>query len=319
MSLNRRPVGNGFVGIGGQIGGCAGQVGEHRTDHRHPCRATGEENPIELVPSQAGVLEHQFRDVAGPGEQTGANAVELVPSHWNGRAETVGRQRDPGAIGIAEAVLRDFGTLAQVCLGEVVLQEVLASGSDEPLVQQLDQGVVEIEAAQVAVAVGGQDPKVPAGDLQHRDVERAAAQVVHQQPPVHPLGDTVGERGGGGFVQYAQYVQARDPSSVDGCSPWCVVEVCGHGDHCVGDSGAQGPFGVFLHSLEDEGRDLLGPPPDPSVCLESPGRVAHRTLHELHHVQRRGHHRAFGHGADERLRSVEQHDRGRDVLPLAIE
>jgi hypothetical protein len=54
-------------------------------------------------------------------------------------------------------------------------------GGLEALLEPARDAGVEVEAAQEVVAAGAGDLQVVAGRLQHRGVERAAAQVVYQQ------------------------------------------------------------------------------------------------------------------------------------------
>ena len=71
-------------------------------------------------------------------------------------------------------------------------------------------------------------------DLDDRDVERAAAEVVDGDRLVEVLAEAVGERGGGGLVEDAHDLEAASlPASFDGLA-LAVVEVGGDGDHGAG-------------------------------------------------------------------------------------
>ena len=86
----------------------------------------------------------------------------------------------------------------------------------------VDEALVEVLAAQEGVAVGGQHFElvlaVDVGDLDHRHVERAAAQVVHRDLAVPSLLQAERERACGGLVDDALDVEARDaPASRVAC------------------------------------------------------------------------------------------------------
>ena len=66
------------------------------------------------------------------------------------------------------------------------------------------------------VAAGADDADQSILDLDHRDVERAAAEVVDQDGLVLALLETVGDRGGGRLVEDRADVQARQPAGVGG-------------------------------------------------------------------------------------------------------
>ena len=72
--------------------------------------------------------------------------------------------------------------------------------------QVAEQALVEIVAAERAVAVGGLDLEQPFAQFEHGYVERAAAEVVHDKRAFRAVVEAVGDGGGGGFVEQAQYV-----------------------------------------------------------------------------------------------------------------
>ena len=75
------------------------------------------------------------------------------------------------------------------------------------------------------VAAGGEHLEDAFVQLQDRDVERAAAEIVDRDDALLALVEPVGERGGGGLVHQAQHFQARDAAGVLGGLALRVVEV----------------------------------------------------------------------------------------------
>ena len=85
--------------------------------------------------------------------------------------------------------------------------------------------VVDVVAAEVRVAVGRDDLHDVVADLEDRDVERAAAEVVDGDDLVLLLVEAVGERRRGGLVDDALHVEAGDAAGVLGGLALGVVEV----------------------------------------------------------------------------------------------
>ena len=106
--------------------------------------------------------------------------------------------------------------------------------------EPLDDAIVEVVAAEVRVAVGRLHLDDALADLEHRDVERAAAEVVDGDRFVLLLVEAVGERRGRRLVDDAQHVQAGNLAGVLRRLPLRVVEVRRHGDDRVGDLSRRG-------------------------------------------------------------------------------
>ncbi len=119
--------------------------------------------------------------------------------------------------------------------------------------RRLEDDLIEILAAEVGVAAGRLDAEDAAGDVEDRDVERAAAEVVDGDGLGLGLVEAVGERGRGGLVDDAAHLEPGDAAGVLGGLPLGVVEVGGHRDHRLGHGLAEVLLGDLLHLLEDDG------------------------------------------------------------------
>ena len=82
--------------------------------------------------------------------------------------------------------------------------------SSKPGHQPVDDARVEVLAAEERVAGGGDDLEHAVADLEDRDVERAAAEVVDRDRLLDVLAEAVGERGRGRLVDDADDVEAGD-------------------------------------------------------------------------------------------------------------
>src|SRR5690348_3289533 len=84
------------------------------------------------------------------------------------------------------------------------------------------------------VAVGGEDLinfAFAAGDqFQNRNIESASAEIVNSHAATALFVQSVGERGGGGFVHQAQNFEAGEAAGIFCGLPLRVIEVRGHGD-----------------------------------------------------------------------------------------
>ena len=157
------------------------------------------------------------------------------------------RQLDLGLLGRFLETLQDHLVLADV--DALILLEL----GDQPMHDQ----IVDVVAAEVGVAVGRHDLDHLLADLEHRDVEGAAAEVVHRDEMVIALVETVGERRRRRLVDDALDVEAGDAPRVLGRLALRVVEVRRHRDHGPTDLLPQVVLGRLLHLLQDVRRDLL--------------------------------------------------------------
>src|SRR5258705_12806259 len=119
-----------------------------------------------------------------------------------------------------------------------------------------DDALIEIVTAEVRVAVGPLPLADPLADLENRDVERAAAEVVDGNRFVLLLVEAVGERRRRRLVDDAEDVEPGNPAGVLRGLPLGVVEVRGHGDDRVGDLLAEVVLGRGLQLLKNHRGDL---------------------------------------------------------------
>ena len=127
----------------------------------------------------------------------------------NGRLISVSCAVDSSILAFSAASLRRcraIGSLAEV--DALVLLELVEQPVDDPL--------VDVVAAEVGVAVGGLDLDHALADLEDRDVEGAAAEVVDGDRLVLLLVEAVGERRGGRLVDEALDRRGRR----SGRRPW---------------------------------------------------------------------------------------------------
>ncbi|MNK62765.1 NAD-specific glutamate dehydrogenase [compost metagenome] len=167
-------------------------------------------------------------------------------------------QVDIGGHDRAELDLGLLGSFLEALEGHAVLGEVDALFLLELGDQPGDDALVEVVTAEVGVTGRGLDFEDAVAQLEDRDVEGAAAEVVDQDGVVMGLVLTVGERGGGGLVDDAQDFEAGDGAGVLGGLALLVVEVRRNRDDGLGDLLAEVGLGVGLQLAEDHRGDFLG-------------------------------------------------------------
>ncbi len=118
-----------------------------------------------------------------------------------------------------------------------------------------------------------------AGELQHRDVEGAAAQVVDQDLLVEPAREPVGQRRRGGLVDDALHVEAGQPARPP-APPGAARRSSRPGTEMTAWSIAllQEGLGDLLHVGEDHGADLRQ---GADLAPEEHRRLAVRPLHDV--------------------------------------
>ena len=172
------------------------------------------------------------------------------------------RCRDEGQVdfalgGAGEFDLGLFRRLGEALQGLFVLAQIDAFVALEGGGQVIDDHLVEVIAAQMGVATGGEHLKHAVANLQHRDVKRTAAQIEHQDALVALAIQAIGQGCGRGLVDDAQHFEAGDLARVLGGLALGIVEVGRHRDHRLGDGFTEILTGIFGELAQHFGRDFL--------------------------------------------------------------
>ena len=220
--------------------------------------------------ADAGVLDDVLERLAGPVEQVLGQLLELgaadrlleVDRAVLGHREVLHRHVGAGRGG--ELLLGLLRRVTQPLHGDLVLGQVDAGGVLHGGEQVVDDALVPVVATELVVTAGGADldgREAVVGvlaDLEEGHVEGAATEVEDEDELVLlALVEAVGEGRGGGLVDDAQDVEARDLTGLLGGLALVVVEVRGDGDDGVGHVLTEVGLGVALELLQDAGADLL--------------------------------------------------------------
>ncbi len=229
---------------------------------RHAGHAADEDDVVDVRGRQAGVGERLLRRADRPLDEVVRQLVQLRARELQvevlrpvlGRGDE--RQVDLRRRGRRELDLRLLGRLVQPLERHRVLREVDALLAQELRDHPVDDRLVEVVAAEVVVAVRRLHLEDAVAELEHRHVERAAAEVEDEDRLVGLLVEPVGERRRRRLVDDAEHVQAGDLAGVLRRLTLRVVEVRGDGDDGVRDRLAEIGLGVRLQLLQDHRRDL---------------------------------------------------------------
>ena len=174
-----------------------------------------------------------------------------------GRVRRDVRQVDVRARHAGELDLCLLGRFLQALHGHAVAREVDAVALLELLHEVVGDALVEVVAAEAVVAGRGQHFDDAVADLQHGDIERAAAEVVDHDLLVGLFIEAVGQRGRRRLVDDTLDVETGDLAGVLRRLALRVGEVGRHGDDGFGHGLAEIGFRIGLQLLQDHGADLL--------------------------------------------------------------
>ena len=201
---------------------------------------------VDLRGVEAGVGERLLRRLDRPLEQVGRDLLELRPRELQvevlralrGRGDE--RQVDLRRHRRRQLDLRLLRGLVEALERHLVLRQVDALVLLELAGHPVDDRLVEVVAAEVVVAGGRLDLEDAVAELEHRHVERAAAEVEDEDRLVGAfLVEPVRECGRGRLVDDAEDVEAGDLAGVLRRLALRVVEVGGDGDDGVRDGLAE--------------------------------------------------------------------------------
>jgi len=228
-----------------------------------PDRPADQDDLVDVRGGKLRVLQRLLAGADGPLDEVVHELLELRAREREVqvlRPARVGRhvrQVDVGLLHRGELALRLLRRLAHALQRHRVLAQVDAIGAEELLRDPLDDPLVEVVAAKVRVAVGGTHLEDAVPELEDRDVERPAAEVVDGDLAVRlPLVEAVGERRGGRLVDDALDLETGDAAGVLGRLALRVVEVRRYGDDGLGHLFAEVVLRRLAHLLQNLGRDF---------------------------------------------------------------
>ena len=220
--LDRGADGDDLVGIDTLVRLLAEDLLHDFLDLRHAGHAADQHDLADIRGLEPCVLQRIEAGLDRPLHEILGQRFELRPGDLDQqvlRARGIGgdeRQVDVGLGDGGELDLGLLGGLLQALQGELVLAQVDALLLLELVRQVLDQAHVEVLAAQEGIAIGRLHLEDAVADVEDRDVEGAAAEVVDRDLGLLLLFEAVGEGGRSRLVDDAQHFQAGDLAGILG-------------------------------------------------------------------------------------------------------
>ena len=225
--------------------------------------APGEHDAVNFVGEQAGIRQGTLHRPQGTFDQRTNHRFIIVSRQFEAQI-----QRRPillddeflidGDIRLGgEPDLGLFDGPQQTGMSAHVVSKVDVVFGPETVGHMIDEASVEVVAAEVGVAVAGQDFDDAVLDPDDADVERTAAQVVHQKFPVGGVVGLVDEGSGRRLMDDANHLQPGELAGLARRLALGVVEIGGDGDDRPPDRTPEAPFGSGLELAQDHRGDLL--------------------------------------------------------------
>ena len=322
--LDGRAHGHGQVGLDLGVDRPAQPLLEQLVDQRGAGRAADQDHLVDLVGLELGVGQGRVQAAERLDQQRLDQVLVLAPVDLHvqvqGHAVLLGDELflDPGDGVEGELLLGFLDGAEDPRPGRRRLPQVDSVLLVEAVADVVEEQLIEVVAAELRVAVAGEDLDHAVLDLGDRDVERAAAQVVDEEAFLLPRVGVVGEDGGGRLVDDPDDFQPGQLAGLAGGLPLAVVEEGGDRDHGLRDRMSQRLLGAALERPEDDRRDLLG-----GVLLVAQGDrdfLAHLALDRPDGPLGGEHELVAGRPADEQAAlRIEADDRGEDRIAVLLE
>ncbi len=258
--LDRRADGDDFIRVHAFMRFAPEELFHYLLHARHARHAANEDDFVNVARRKAGVFQRGLarrdgflHEVFNQRLKLGAAQLH-VQVHRSARTAGDEGQVDFVGLGRRKLFLGFLGFFLQALQGDVVLAQVDAFFLFELVGDVIENANVEIFAAKERVAVRRAHFEHAVADFQHRDVERAAAEVVYSDGSVLTLVEAVSERGSRRFVDDAQHVEAGDAAGVFCRLALRVVEIGRDGDDRLRDRLAEIGPRRFLSSFAERKR-----------------------------------------------------------------
>ena len=185
----------------------------------------------------------------------GQGQVEVFRARSVGRDE---RQVDVRRENRRQFDFRFFSSFLQALFRHLIRREVDARLALEFADHPVHDGIVEVVAAEVGIAVGSFNFEDAVAQFEDRYVECTAAEVEYEDLAFAALIEAVGKSSCRRFVDDTEYVEAGNLTGVLRSLTLGVVEVSRYRDDRLGYFFAQIAFGVGFQFLQNHSGNLLG-------------------------------------------------------------
>merc|ERR1719401_71305 len=259
-SLHSGAIGHRLIGVDAAVWLLAVEEVLDELLHLWDARGAADEHDlVNLVLLQARVLEDLLDRAQRVFEEVVVDLLEAGAGQRLGEVDAVVKSLDlePGLVRGAQRTLGLLDLTAQLLDRALVLGHVLVVLLLEDLHEVLHHALIEVLAAQVGVAIRGNNLEYAVVDCEQRHIEGATAEVVDKDVLLGLLVKAVGDGSRCGLVDDAEHIHAGDGASVLGGLALGIVEVRRDGDHGVLHLLAEVVLGNFPHLRQNHRRHLL--------------------------------------------------------------
>ncbi|MNZ48798.1 NAD-specific glutamate dehydrogenase [compost metagenome] len=245
ISLDRSTDGDHLIRVDFSQGLATEGFGDSFANARYASRTTDHDHGVHVFQLDTGITHRTTAGFEAARDHrldqriegfTGQLGLPVAIGHFNGRR-------------IGQGFLGRTGGLQQVALRTGIEVGGQTGALDDPARDR----VVEVIAAQGAVAAGGQDFEDTAGQAQNRNIEGTAAQVVNGDQAFGMLVQAISHSGSSRLIEQTQHIQAGQLGRILGGLTLSVIEIGRNGDHRTHQLTTQGLLGTLAQDLEDIG------------------------------------------------------------------
>jgi hypothetical protein len=214
---------------------------------------------VDIFLLDVGVLEDLLDGLESLAEEINVDFFELGAGESLGEVVAVleGFDFETNALLGGECSLGLFDFTLEFAESTEVGRNVCASLLLVNLDEVVNDAVIEIFSSEMGITGCSEDFEDTVVDGEEGDIEGSTTEIVDDDLGFTALlVESVGDGGGGRFVDDAEDVEACDGTGVLGSLTLSVVEVGGDGDDGVSDFFAEVGFGGLLHLCEDHSGDL---------------------------------------------------------------
>ncbi len=260
--MNCGADGDDFVRVNTLVRGFIDQRMGSLDDFRHTGHAADEHQLVNFICRHVGIFQTILYRGDRPLKQIIAKLLHLRAGQFQADMfGPAGISRDERQINFIHlgAGESDFGFLGfffDTLEGIRLLAQIHALILLELVEDPIHDPAIPIVTTQVGITVGGFDFKHSIADFQHRNIERAAAQVIHGDFLVLFLIQSVGQRCGSGLIDNAEHFQAGNAPGVLCRLALGIVEISRDGNDCLVDFFPEAHFGIALELPENHGGDF---------------------------------------------------------------
>ena len=254
VGLDGRAQGHDFVGVEVVERGLAKKLGHGLLDLRHAGGAAHHDHALHIVFDQLRIAQRFANGGDASGCQGLGGLLEIGAADLHGQAAGGQGSIQRDHIRAGECFFGGAGSGLEhgfVFGGGGLQAGLLGHGG-------VGQGLVVIVSTQCRVASGGQDLKHALRQAQDGDVKGAATQIEHGINTLAGVVEAISNGRGGGLVDQAQHIQARQLRGVFGGLALGIVKVGGHGDDRAIQVVVEGVFGAVTQRGQNFGADFDG-------------------------------------------------------------